>query len=71
MAVTCTAPFKSKYTIHLTDGRFDQTGPLACLSPFSFMPWIRSDKCSYLMSNFDFACLCERERERNLKCSGL
>ena len=37
--------------IYVTDGMFDGTGPLACLSSFSVMPWIRSDKCSYLMSN--------------------
>ena len=30
-------------SIHVTDGRFDGTGPLACLSPFSVMPWIRSN----------------------------
>ena len=28
--------------MYVTDGRFDGTGPLAGLSPFSFMPWIRS-----------------------------
>ena len=34
--------------IYVTGGRFDQTGPLACLSPFLIKGWIRSDKCSYL-----------------------
>ena len=27
------------------------TGPLACLSPFSVVPWIRSDKCPNLRSS--------------------
>ena len=43
--------------MHVTDGRFDPTGPLACLSPFSVMPWIRSDKCSYLMSNIPMSLM--------------
>ena len=39
------------------DGRFDETGPLVCLSPFSIMLRIRSGKCSYLRSGIPmFLC---------------
>ena len=34
--------------MYVTDGMFEGTGPLACLSPFSVMLWIKSDKGSYL-----------------------
>ena len=30
-------------SLNVTDGRFDGTGSLACLSPFSVMMWIRSN----------------------------
>ena len=40
-----------KLSINVTDGRLcASTGPLACLSPFSVIPWIRSDKCPNLRS---------------------
>ena len=35
--------WENKNKIHVTVGRFDGTGPLACLSPFSVMLWIRSN----------------------------
>ena len=38
-------------SIYVRDWRFVGTGPLACLNPFSVMPWIRSDKCSNLRSD--------------------
>ena len=37
------AIFKWCRGINVTDGLFEGTGPLACLSPFSVKLWIRSD----------------------------
>ena len=37
--------FNLKSHIYVMCGRFDQTGPLACLSPFPVWCWIRSDFC--------------------------
>ena len=31
--------WKGQFVIHVADGRFDGTGPLACLSPFS-VDWL-------------------------------
>ena len=35
---------KIRYQVYATGGRFDRMGPLACLSPFPVLCWIRSDK---------------------------
>ena len=34
---------RGSWTINVIDGWFEWTGPLACLSPFSVMLWIRSN----------------------------
>ena len=38
----------ARCAIYVAGGRFDQTGPLARLSPFPVSSWIRSDFYSYL-----------------------